>query len=448
MTAPISTLESPLMKIPFVPVETAVQQTPEDASPLPVASFGLIVAEPARTSATIATLPKPKSIDSEVLQHTVEKLQTLATTLKDAPNALSTNAPAALFDVYSLLRLLAEVAQEQRDSARQMRKAASSQSKLAAQEQIDLQRSAAYTGLAMGLTACAISVSMQVTNLTLSTTAKIKQEQIGQQMGLPEAQNAYAQEVALECKDAKVLAKDATNAQKALVKAVGENDAHAFQESLEQAPNIANARAEVVRTQHALTAAQDEVLLHPQSNVAREGLAHAITDHREAVGRYQTALSEQTSQYEILAQTHPDDIGAQARAQAAKVYQRQEMAPLFTGTSTTPDTPATRHFNLINAAVQNDPTNKRWASIASVSQSMTQITGSIGQTLNVTAQQLGQLQGAKASEASAKASKSRAAADAAAAIFTQEAEILTSVLEMMRSILESESRSMELILRA
>ena len=83
-----------------------------------------------------------------------------------------------------------------------------------------------------------------------------------------------------------------------------------------------------------------------------------------------------------------------------------------------------------------------------MSQATTQITASIGQTLNLSAQQISQLQGARAIEIGAIASKARASADAAAAIFSQEADILKAVLDMMKGILQSENQSMETILRA
>lgn len=424
---------------------------PAKAAEAPAIGFALIAEDIPGKTGPAAALPPPQEVATATLQQAEAKLSALQSGLEQSAKTATAAEDSALFDLYSLLRLLATVAQEQRDAAKAMRKAASAQSKIALQEQIDLQRSAAYTGLAMGLSACAISVTMQVANLSLSTTAKVKQEQLGRQLGLPEAQKAYAREVAIETRDAKLLAKESAAADKQLVKLLGENEAATFKASLAEAPALVNARQRVADARQRLDTARNELLAAPQDQARHQAMDEALTHYREAAGTYQTALKTQCARYQAAAESAPQDPVAQAKARTAALYLRQESATLFSGTGAgalTPETPATRHFNLIQAAVQNDPVTKRWGAIATVSQAMSQITMSVGQTLNVTAQQVGQLQGAKASEAGAASAKSRAAADAAAALFAQEADVIASVLEMIKGILQAENQSMETILRA
>ncbi|MBQ9694193.1 MAG: hypothetical protein IJV69_05490 [Kiritimatiellae bacterium] len=398
---------------------------------------------------TECTLPPPREESTETLQHAYQKLAAVEDSLTTAGKNLVTAEPEALFDIYSLLRLMACVAQEEREAAKTMRKAASAQARLATQQQIDLQRSAAYSTLAMGLTACAISVTMQVTNLTLSTTAKLKQDAIGKQLGLPEAQKAYAQEVKLDTANAKALNKTVTAADKQLVKALGAQEAETFKTNLSTAPEVTAARDRLTEAREQLVAAQEAFQQHPLVPENRAAVDAALRQVETTGTNYSTALKTQTTRYETLAKAAPGDTAALARATSARAYQLQEQAGIpIAGRNQLQETPATQHFNLIQAATQHDPAFKRWGAVATVSQASTQITGAIGQALNLSAQQIGQLQNAKGAEVGAVASKARAAADAAAAIFNQEAEVLKSILDMMKGILEAENQSMETILRA
>lgn len=395
-------------------------------------------------------LAEPQACSPEALQQVYPKLQSLERSVRSTAPTLAAQAPEALFDVYALLRLLADVAQEQRDSARSIRKAYSAQAKIAIQQQADLQRSAAYTGLAMGLTACAISVTMQVGNLSLSTAAKVKQDEVGKQLGLPEAQKAYAQEVKLETSNRQMATKEQTATDKTLRKVLGDEAAATFKTALGATPEVADARAQWQEAQQQLGAARDRLAVNPNSAEAKAEVEVAIQQGGVAAGNYRTALRAQTQQYEALADASPNDAAAAARAASARSYQQVEEVelPAFFGGNGAVDNTATQRFNLIQGATQADPVHRRWSAIASISQATAQITASIGQTLNLSAQQISQLQGARAIETGAVASKARAAADAAAAIFSQEADILKAVLDMMKGILQSENQSMETILRA
>jgi hypothetical protein len=130
---PLSThtlpMERPLTAHPHLPL--AALETPE-----------LPLAWPTFASDGVQALPEPQACSPEVLQQVYPKLQSLERGLRSTVPTLAVEAPEALFDVYTLLRLLANVAQEQRDSARIIRKAYSAQAKIAIQQQADLQRSA------------------------------------------------------------------------------------------------------------------------------------------------------------------------------------------------------------------------------------------------------------------------------------------------------------------
>ena len=67
-----------------------------------------------------------------------------------------TSASQVLFDLYALMALLAECAQEQKNAQRQIRQAETSAIMTSIQNQADLQKSAALTGLIAGSIICAI----------------------------------------------------------------------------------------------------------------------------------------------------------------------------------------------------------------------------------------------------------------------------------------------------
>ncbi|MBR4945401.1 MAG: hypothetical protein IKZ27_00200, partial [Kiritimatiellae bacterium] len=221
-------------------------------------------------------LAEPQTCSPEALQQVYPKLQSLERSVRSTAPTLAAQAPEAFFDVYALLRLLADVAQEQRDSARSIRKAYSAQAKIAIQQQADLQRSAAYTGLAMGLTACAISVTMQVGNLSLSTAAKVKQDEVGKQLGLPEAQKAYAQEVKLETSNRQMVTQEQTATDKTLRKVLGDEAATTFKNALGTAPEVADARTQWQEAQQQLGAAHDRLAANPNSAEAKAEVEVAI----------------------------------------------------------------------------------------------------------------------------------------------------------------------------
>lgn len=97
----------------------------------------------------------------------VSKQVTAATADVDA----STGSTQVMFDLYKLMVLLVEVAQEQRDAARELRSAASAQFQNAVLAQAEQQRSAALTGMIAGAICCAIQVGFSAGSLVKTAKA-------------------------------------------------------------------------------------------------------------------------------------------------------------------------------------------------------------------------------------------------------------------------------------
>ncbi len=83
----------------------------------------------------------------------------------------STGSTQVMFDLYKLMALLVEVAQEQRDAARELRSAASAQVQNAVMAQAQQQRSAALTGMIAGAICCAIQAGFSAGSLVKTAKA-------------------------------------------------------------------------------------------------------------------------------------------------------------------------------------------------------------------------------------------------------------------------------------
>ena len=124
----------------------------------------------------------PETVDQSTLEGLVDKLKGLdvgltddqVAQMKDSIAKLYAEASAAsskvaskstgkvLFDIYALLALMIEVAQSQRDAAREMRTAENLAVQKAIQNQADDQRSAANIGLIIGVTCGLISAAASI----------------------------------------------------------------------------------------------------------------------------------------------------------------------------------------------------------------------------------------------------------------------------------------------
>lgn len=93
-----------------------------------------------------------------------------ATSVPGAINALSTSK-SVMFDLYKLMALLVEVAQKQRDAARDLRTATSQQVQTSIQNQADKQRNAAMWSIAGSIICCAIQAGAMAFSLYKQASA-------------------------------------------------------------------------------------------------------------------------------------------------------------------------------------------------------------------------------------------------------------------------------------
>ena len=101
----------------------------------------------------------------------------------------SKSTGAVLFDLYQLMALLVEVAQSQRNAARDLRNTQNQQIQNAIQSQADAQRNAAIVGLVVGVTCGVVSAAVSVGMLAGQAAAYKTQVSTARMSGMEAAQN-------------------------------------------------------------------------------------------------------------------------------------------------------------------------------------------------------------------------------------------------------------------
>ncbi len=102
--------------------------------------------------------------DEEIsqLKDTIVKLYNEASAALGATQNSATTKSSVMFDLYKLMALLVEVAQKQRDAARELRSSENLMIQHSIQAQADQQRAAAMTGLIVGVTCGVVSAAVSI----------------------------------------------------------------------------------------------------------------------------------------------------------------------------------------------------------------------------------------------------------------------------------------------
>lgn len=111
-----------------------------------------------------------------------------ATNPATAGSATSGGTNKVLFDLYKLLALMVEVAQQQRDSTRELRSAQSQQIQASIQAQADQQMFAAWLGIGLSVATAAVQVAVTAVSLVKTQGAYSDKLQSSLNSGVPSAQ--------------------------------------------------------------------------------------------------------------------------------------------------------------------------------------------------------------------------------------------------------------------
>lgn len=118
-----------------------------------------------------------------------EVTKTYSQMAKALASVQSTSTGAVMFDLYQLMALLVEVAQSQRNSARDLRNMQNQQIQNSIQAQADAQRNAAIVGLVVGVTCGVLSAAVSVGMLVGQGAAYKTQVNTARMSGMEATQN-------------------------------------------------------------------------------------------------------------------------------------------------------------------------------------------------------------------------------------------------------------------
>ena len=157
-------------------VRQVAVSVPELSAPTTVDSFGLATLSAKLTSANALSLTEQ---EAEALQRSLDsQMASLQSAAADAGVSVSSSSNnGVFFNLYQLMALLAAVAQELRDSTREIRAAESQAIQTSIQNQAEQQKTAALTGLISGGICCALQVGCTIGGLAKQAKA------FGTQMG-------------------------------------------------------------------------------------------------------------------------------------------------------------------------------------------------------------------------------------------------------------------------
>ncbi len=418
---------------------------------------------------TLAVALKAVAQDAGETEPTAQEAAKSAEAVKTAVTASTvkraTNAQQALFSIYELMALMQQIAQEQRNSAREIRMTELQSEVASIKSQAAYQRQAAVYGMIVS----AVSTAVQGAMLVGTSVAGVKGLQKMDQTGAGQAVNQAKADV--KTLDAAVRGPDAAAARVAALEAKTPETAQA---------NVDNRLAAVTDAKARLDTAQEALAAAPEDAQNRPQLEQAVTD---AKAEYRTAMdsavASMDADYAAAAQTtkaaegkyvgehslkHPVNtranykaMGQAQEAQSALGAERsllkakvaEAKAQLGDGEALTADLEAAHGgVHLAERALKTDPGYHLAMSnpaAAGAYQQLAQMVGTMGQSL---AQVVQASEEAKATEEQAAQKELQVRRDETTALFQQAQELISGVLDLIKAVIQAESQSVEQIIRA
>ena len=228
-------------------------------------------------------------LDKEIkdFEKTLKDFGKLAEELDINENSTGTNK--VLFDIYALMTLMLEIAQKQREAARNERKADLDRAVQDIKNQADVQREAATLGLVLGITTSVVSIAAQLGAMAFSAgaaNAARKMEanagatQMSSDLKLLTAPDAAATQKNLGHLEAKMGGTDAVNALK-----TGE-----FKSTCEAGTNLETATTrynKAVEARDNYVAPPEKMQNNPKLDELNEAVANAGADLEQAKTAFQ-----------------------------------------------------------------------------------------------------------------------------------------------------------------
>lgn len=448
------------------------------------------VRDPASGEAVSRTLElptlNPDSLEADVagflltsadeLDQLVQGLKTLASevgetepqpgeTSAPSPDVRTTDAQKALFSIYELMNLMQQIAQQQRDSAREIRLTELQSEVASIKSQAAHQRQAAVYGMIVSAVTTAVQGAMLFGTSVASVKGLQKLDQTGAGQGLSQAKaDVKTLETALQSpSDATAHATAVAGKSSDTVKA-----------------NVDERLTDVTAAKGRLETAQKALADAPADAENRAQLEQAVTDAKAAYGqKLNDALAKMDADYGRAAEAtkaaegkyvsghslkHPVNtranykaMGEAQQAQSALGSERtllrakvaEAKAQLGDVEGLTADLAAARGgVKVAETVLKTDPGYHLASSDPAASgayQQLTQMIGTVGQGL---AQLVQANEEAKGTEEQAAQKELEARRQETNDLFQQAQELISSVRELLKAVIQAESQSVEQIIRA
>lgn len=400
-----------------------------------------------------------------IAQNAGETEPTKAAASTIATTTRTTNAQQALFSIYELMALMQQIAQQQRDSAREIRTTELQSEVASIKGQAEYQRKAAMYGMIVSAVTTAIQGAIMIGTSVASVKGLQKMDQTGAGQSLNQAKaDVKTLETAVGNPDSlanhvnTISAKTSEPAQTA----VGE-----------RLDSVTAAKSQLDRAQAALDAAPENAPNRAQLQTAvddakanyRTQLDAAVTQMdadyaaaaettKAAEGKY---VSEHSLKHPINNRANYKAMGEAQKEQAALGEQRTLLKAKVAEAKVALDGPNSLNAELATAkagvgiaegALHTDPGYRLAASnpaAAGAYQQLSQIVGTIGQSIAQTVQASEE---AKATEEQATQKEMEVRREETTSLFQQAQDLITSVRELLKAVIQAESQSVEQIIRA
>lgn len=387
--------------------------------------------------------------------------------VKASTTSRTTNAQQALFSIYELMALMQQIAQQQRNSAREIRMTELQSEVASIKGQAEYQRQAAVYGMIVSAVSTAVQGAMLVGTSVAGVKGLQKMDQTGAGQAVSQAkadvktleaavQNPQAAQANAEAIAAKTstAAQDGVNERLQTIDGVKAAYTEA-QRNLANPPEGANPQdLQDLQTAFDTAKANYQTALNDLSAQMDAEYAQAADATKTAEGKY---VSEHSLKHPVTtrenykamgeAQSRQAGLGAERTLLKAKVAQAK--ADLGDVDGLTADLEAARGgAHLAERALKTDPGYHLAMSnpaAAGAYQQLAQMVGTMGQSL---AQVVQASEEAKATEQQAAQKELEVRREETTALFQQAQELITSVRDLLKAVIQAESQSVEQIIRA
>ena len=398
----------------------------------------------------------------------------------------SKSSQSVMFDIYALMALLVECGQKMRDAARDVRQAENVQVQKSIQNQADMQRTAALTGLICAVVVCTIQVGMQGFNLARLGKGVAQQGAARSEAGIENARaDLKMAEMQTKPQDAQANLQKITQTTDPAVKARVEgtfNDsattkaAFVSNEALQQRINtnqteldaltaIQNGQAPVPNAQVSAQNQQGPAQNQPgpaqnQQASAQNQEAPKLTEAQQArmaelksqiesdTRLSKMTLDERKSLFRTQVKAELADIrnnpnSTKAEIKYAEAYAANELAQNSTPQQLAGDLAlAQTNFNQASSMLQHSTTYLKGVQLESTSRIYGDMIMAIGNVAQSCVSSMSQIIGAEATEQGAEQQQSQEMLDQAKDLFSQCQSLIDSVIQLMRAVLQAEVQSM------